>query len=101
MVALLSRIRTSGFVSADVLRLLFGVLFDDVILRKEVFLEWALAATQHGKDLALTSLSSFFMWMSKTEDAGYAERLLTLLNFTTTALFPVILGIFFTTKGKE
>lgn len=43
MVALLSCIRTIGFVSAD-----------EGVFRKEVFLEWALAAKEKGKYLALT-----------------------------------------------
>lgn len=70
--ALLSCIRTIGFVSADVLQL-FDVLFDEGVFRKEVFLEWTLAAAEKGNYLALTEpLSGFFMWLSKTEDAGYA-----------------------------
>lgn len=33
-----------GFVSADVLRLFFDVLFDEGVVRKEVFYQWASAA---------------------------------------------------------
>lgn len=58
-----------GFFSADVLRLFFDVLFDEGVVRKEVFHKWASAAALQGKDAALSSVGGFFTWLNKTEAA--------------------------------
>ena len=55
--------------SADVLRLFFDVLFDEGVIRKEVFHKWASAAALQGKDAALNSVDGFFTWLTKTEAA--------------------------------
>lgn len=65
-------ISTVGFVSADVLRLVFDVLFDEDVVRKEVFYKWSLAAARQGKDDAIASVSGFFLWLTETEAAGFA-----------------------------
>lgn len=72
VVLLLSRIRTVGFVSADVLWLVFDVLFDEDVIRKEVFYTWTLAAARQGKDDAIAPASCFFLWLIETEAAGFA-----------------------------
>lgn len=58
-----------GFVSADVLRLFFDILFDEGVVRKEVFYQWASAAALQGKVEALNSVDGFFTWLSKTQAA--------------------------------
>lgn len=59
-----------GFVSADVLQLLFNVLFDEGVVRKEVFLRWASAAALRGKDEAVSSACSFFSRLREPESSS-------------------------------
>lgn len=50
---------------AEVLRLLFDVLFDEGIIKEETFQECKGAAERSGRDLVLRSLTDFFDWLSK------------------------------------
>lgn len=50
---------------ADVLRLLFDVLFDEGIIKEDTFHECKGAAERSGRGLALQSLTDFFDWLSK------------------------------------
>lgn len=58
-----------GFVSADVLRLFFDVLFDEGVVRKEVFLQWASAAALQGRVQALNSAGGFFSRLHEPESS--------------------------------
>lgn len=70
---LLLCIRTDvGLVSADVLRLFFDFLFDQGVVRKEVFHKWASAAALQGNGAALDSVGGFFRRLREPERSSSA-----------------------------
>lgn len=50
---------------AEVLHLLFDVLFDEGIIKEDTFHACQGAAEQSGRGLVLQSLADFFDWLSK------------------------------------
>lgn len=73
---LLSYIRTEAwFVLADVLRCFFEVLFDDGLVKREVFHKWASAVALQAKDVALNSVDGFFarLWEPESSSSVWTQ----------------------------
>lgn len=50
-------------VFADVLRLLFDILFDEAIVDENTFYVWKVDAERRGRAAALRSVTDFFTWL--------------------------------------
>lgn len=59
------------FLSADLLRMFFDVLYDEDVIKEEGFYRWESSkdpAEQQGKGVALKSVTAFFTWLREAED---------------------------------
>lgn len=52
-------------VFADVLRLLFDILFDEAIVEEDTFYTWKVDAERRGRAAALRSVTDFFSWLHR------------------------------------
>lgn len=55
----------------DLLRMFFDCLYDEDVISEDAFYKWEMSkdpAEQHGKGVALKSVTAFFTWLREAEE---------------------------------